>query len=89
MPLQFFASFALLSEHSERAVQKSTAPSLVIPSASNEGSPRRLSPIPALLPLFFNLPVPKAGHQVIVDHAHGLHQGVADGGAHEGEASLL
>lgn len=31
---------------------------------------------------------PEAVHDVIVDHADGLHEGVADGGADEGEAAL-
>jgi hypothetical protein len=32
--------------------------------------------------------VAEAVYQVVVDHAHGLHEGVADRGAHEGEAAL-
>src|SRR6185369_224518 len=33
--------------------------------------------------------MPEAGHEVVVDHSGGLHEGVADGGADEGEAALL
>ena len=31
----------------------------------------------------------RAAYQMIIHHAHGLHKGVADGGAHEGEVLLL
>ena len=31
-------------------------------------------------------PVPETGHQVIVDHTDGLHMGVDNGCAHEGES---
>src|SRR5437870_4341524 len=35
------------------------------------------------------LGMPEAAHHVVVDHAGGLHVGVADGGAHELEAAGL
>jgi hypothetical protein len=33
--------------------------------------------------------VAEAGGQMVVHHAYGLHEGVADGGADEGESALL
>src|ERR1700761_121469 len=35
------------------------------------------------------LPVPKAPRLVVVDEAHGLHEGVHGGGPHESETPLL
>ena len=36
-----------------------------------------------------HLTVPEAARGVVVDHADGLHEGVADGGADESEAAFL
>ena len=36
----------------------------------------------------FQLLVPEAGFQVVVDQSSGLHEGVADGGADKAEAAL-
>src|SRR5205823_412308 len=36
-----------------------------------------------------DLTVPEAAHHVVVHHAHGLHEGVADRRAHEPEAPAL
>ena len=33
--------------------------------------------------------VPEAGHQMVIDHTDGLHEGVDDGGADKAEAVLF
>ena len=39
--------------------------------------------------LFRELVVPRAGDEVVIDHAGGLHKGVADSGADECEAAFF
>jgi hypothetical protein len=48
-------------------------------------STRQVGPLRS--PQTSHLGVPEAVDEVIVDHAHGLHEGVADGRAHELEAA--
>src|SRR5207237_4334805 len=40
-------------------------------------------------PLATDLRIPKAIHNVVVHHADGLHEGVADGRSYESEAAFL
>src|SRR5512143_2760376 len=53
------------------------------------GDPAR-SPDPNMSPAAQqNLPVPEAAKLMVIHHAHGLHERIADGGTHELEAALL
>src|SRR5215475_8072401 len=47
------------------------------------------SPYEELTNLFAELSVTEAGEEMVVDHASGLHEGVADCGANETETTLL
>jgi hypothetical protein len=43
----------------------------------------------ALNALLHNFQISIAIHKMVIDHAYGLHQGVADGGAHKVEAAFF